>query len=123
MVPNVCDMTLYSLIKGGGSGLSIVFMNVCVHISLCQKIQNYKLINKIRICSIVVKWVFLSWQTYGQMDHYAEVIGADATEQDYLKIAAYFEKNESHFKAGVFYFKASQYAKACILQCLMLCFF
>ena len=48
------------------------------------------------------------------MDHYAEVIGAEATEEDYLKMAAYFEKNENHYKAGVFYFKASQFAKVII---------
>ena len=51
-------------------------------------------------------------QSYGQMDHYAEVIGDDASLEDYLRVATYFEKNEKHFKAGVFYFKASQFAKA-----------
>ena len=74
---------------------------------VCMYVINAHIYCEAELC-------FVCWQTYGQMDHYAEVISADghATEQDYLKIAAYFEKKESHFKAGVFYFKASQYAKA-----------
>ncbi|KAL5510224.1 hypothetical protein EMCRGX_G005734 [Ephydatia muelleri] len=79
-----------------------------------QKLGDYVTALQFLILSKCNDEAYSIAETNGQMDHYAEVISADghATEQDYLKIAAYFEKKESHFKAGVFYFKASQYAKA-----------
>ncbi len=45
------------------------------------------------------------------MDQYAEVIGSDASVDDYLRMASHFRKNNEHFKAGEFFFKADVYDK------------
>lgn len=45
------------------------------------------------------------------MDEYAEVIGDNGATEDYLKIAFYYEKSDSHFKTGVFYLKGKEYSK------------
>ena len=43
---------------------------------------------------------------------YAEVVGEDASREDYLRIAAHFQKKVDHLKAGQFFHKAGEYAKA-----------
>ena len=45
------------------------------------------------------------------MDQYAEVIGEEASVEDYLRMAAHFKKNNEHLKAGQFFFKAKEYDK------------
>ena len=49
------------------------------------------------------------------MDEYAEVIGDNGATEDYLKIAFYYEKSDSHFKTGVFYLKGKEYSKVSLL--------
>ena len=56
------------------------------------------------------------FQSHGQMDQYAGVIGDGGTAEDYLKLANYYEKHNEHFKAGVFFMKAEQYTK--VVYCL-----
>ena len=48
------------------------------------------------------------------MDEYAEVIGDNGSIEDYLKIASYYHKSNSHFKTGVFYLKGQEYSKVSI---------
>ncbi len=45
------------------------------------------------------------------MDQYAEVIGNDASVDDYLRMASHFRENNEHFKAGEFFFKAEMFNK------------
>ena len=52
-------------------------------------------------------------QTYNHMEQYAEVVGDDASQEDYLRIAIYFQNNGDHFRAGRFFNKASDYVKVC----------
>ena len=47
------------------------------------------------------------------MEQYAEVIGSDATREDYLRVASHFHKTGEHFKAGQFFLRAKDYAKVC----------
>ena len=47
------------------------------------------------------------------MEQYAEVVGSDASQKDYLQIAIYFQNNVDHFKAGQFFNKAGDYVKVC----------
>ena len=55
--------------------------------------------------------VFDSQQSHNYMEQYAEVIGEDASVEDYLRIATHFKKNNEHFKAGQFFFRAGEYEK------------
>lgn len=53
-------------------------------------------------------------QTHGQMETYAEIIGSDATPDDYQSIALHFENEKSeksHFLAGKFFLLAGQYER------------
>lgn len=45
------------------------------------------------------------------MDQYAEVIGNDASIDDYLRMASYFKNRNEFYKAGEFFFKAEVYDK------------
>ena len=47
------------------------------------------------------------------MEQYAEVIGSDATEEDYLRIASHFQRTGENFKAGQFFLRAKDYVKVC----------
>lgn len=50
------------------------------------------------------------------MEQYAAVIGTDAAREDYLQIAAYFQKTVDHFRAGEFFHRAGEYAKVGCFQ-------
>ena len=45
------------------------------------------------------------------MEQYAEIIGDDASSDDYSKIATHFENIGDHFKAGTFFLLAKKYEK------------
>ena len=45
------------------------------------------------------------------MDDYAEVIGDEATNDDYIRIALHFERSRCHFKAGKFFYQARHYSE------------
>ncbi|XP_047221085.1 WD repeat-containing protein 19 [Girardinichthys multiradiatus] len=51
-------------------------------------------------------------QQHGQMEVYADIIGAEATQEDYQSIALYFEGEKKHLLAGKFFHKCGQYSKA-----------
>ncbi|XP_013417652.1 WD repeat-containing protein 19 [Lingula anatina] len=51
-------------------------------------------------------------QQHDQMEVYAEIIGSDATAEDYQSIALYFENEKNHFLAGKFFFLCAQYGRA-----------
>ncbi|XP_056442831.1 WD repeat-containing protein 19 [Gadus chalcogrammus] len=58
-------------------------------------------------------------QQHGQMDVYADIIGPDATQEDYHSIALYFEGLKKHLEAGRFFLKCGQHSRALkhFLQC------
>ena len=45
------------------------------------------------------------------MDEYAEILGDEATIEDYAKIALHFECSRNHFKAGKFFYQARHYSE------------
>lgn len=47
------------------------------------------------------------------MEQYAEVIGEDASVEDYARIANHFRKCNEHFKAGQFFYRGGNYEKVC----------
>ncbi|XP_061736502.1 WD repeat-containing protein 19 [Nerophis ophidion] len=51
-------------------------------------------------------------QQHRQMEVYADIIGSDATLQDYQSIALYFEAEKNHLQAGKFFQKCGQYSRA-----------
>uniref|UniRef100_S4RCS6 WD repeat-containing protein 19 n=1 Tax=Petromyzon marinus TaxID=7757 RepID=S4RCS6_PETMA len=58
-------------------------------------------------------------QQHQQMEVYADIIGADATPEDYQSIAMHFENEKKHFLAGKFFLLCQQYSKA--LKHFLLC--
>ena len=55
---------------------------------------------------------FLLAQQHGQMEQYADIIGENATPEDYNSIALYFENQRQPFLAGKFFYLSENYAKA-----------
>lgn len=51
-------------------------------------------------------------QSTSKMDIYAEVIGDDASVDDYISIGTYYENNKNHLMAGKFFMLAGQSKKA-----------
>ncbi|XP_022236593.1 WD repeat-containing protein 19-like, partial [Limulus polyphemus] len=51
-------------------------------------------------------------QSSGKMDIYADVVGEDASQEDYLSIATYYDHEKNHLMAGKFFHLAGQYRKA-----------
>ncbi|XP_064190994.1 WD repeat-containing protein 19 [Anguilla rostrata] len=51
-------------------------------------------------------------QQHSQMEVYADIIGSDATMEDYQSIALYFEGEKKHLQAGKFFQKCGQYSRA-----------
>ncbi|XP_025088691.1 WD repeat-containing protein 19-like isoform X2 [Pomacea canaliculata] len=51
-------------------------------------------------------------QAHGQMEIYADIIGSDATSEDYQSIAMHFENDKNHFLAGKFFLLSGQYSRA-----------
>ncbi|XP_068176892.1 WD repeat-containing protein 19 isoform X2 [Antennarius striatus] len=51
-------------------------------------------------------------QQHGQMEVYADIIGPEATQEDYQSIALYFAAEKKHMQAGKFFQKCGQYSRA-----------
>ncbi|XP_072526408.1 WD repeat-containing protein 19 [Salminus brasiliensis] len=51
-------------------------------------------------------------QQHGQMEVYADIIGSEATTEDFQSIALYFEGEKKHLQAGKFFHKCGQYSRA-----------
>ncbi|XP_019956067.1 WD repeat-containing protein 19 isoform X1 [Paralichthys olivaceus] len=51
-------------------------------------------------------------QQHGKMEVYADIIGSEATQEDYQSIALYFEAEKKHLQAGKFFQKCGQYSRA-----------
>ncbi|CAF94207.1 unnamed protein product, partial [Tetraodon nigroviridis] len=50
-------------------------------------------------------------QQHGQMEVYADIIGPEATQEDYQSIALYFAGERKHLQAGRFFQKCGQYTR------------
>lgn len=56
-------------------------------------------------------------RAHGKMELYADILGDDASVEDYTSLALHFDNEKNPFLAGKFYYKAGQYGKvscACI---------
>ncbi|KAL5011631.1 hypothetical protein ScPMuIL_010182 [Solemya velum] len=51
-------------------------------------------------------------QAHSQMEIYADIIGSDATPEDYQSIALHFENEKNHFLSGKFFLLSGQYSRA-----------
>ncbi|XP_028973960.2 WD repeat-containing protein 19 [Esox lucius] len=51
-------------------------------------------------------------QQHRQMDIYADIIGLEATKEDFQSIALYFEGEKKHLQAGRFFQKSGQFSRA-----------
>ena len=64
------------------------------------------------ILSKCVDEAFQLAKQHAKMDLFADIIGDDASTEDYHSIAVYFETERNSLQAGKFFFKAGQYSKA-----------
>ena len=73
-----------------------------------QKLNDYGSAIKFLVMSKCNDEAFQMAQSHGQMELYADIIGADATHDDYQSIALHFENNKRHFLAGKFFLLCKQ---------------
>ena len=83
-----------------------------------MKIKDYTSAIKFIVVSKCNQEAFEMAKAHNQMELYADIIGSDATPEDYLNIADYFEEAGNHFLAGKFYLKAQHYDKVYNLYCM-----
>ncbi|KAK2164923.1 hypothetical protein LSH36_57g01034 [Paralvinella palmiformis] len=77
-----------------------------------QKLNDYASAIQFLVMSRCNDEAFQLAQTHGHMQTYAEIIGPDATPDDYQSIALYFENEKNHFLAGKFFLQCNQYGRA-----------
>ena len=64
------------------------------------------------VISKCVDEAFQLAQQHAKMDLFADIVGADATPEDYHSIAVYFETERNQLQAGRFYHRAGEHSKA-----------
>ncbi|KAK6172308.1 hypothetical protein SNE40_015995 [Patella caerulea] len=77
-----------------------------------QKLNDYGSAIQFLVMSKCNDEAFQLAQTHNQMEVYADIIGPDATPEDYQSIAVYFENEKNNFLAGKFFLLSGQYTKA-----------
>ena len=69
-----------------------------------QKIGDFASAIQFLVLSRCNEDAFLLAQEHNQMEQYAEIIGDQATPEDYGSIALYFENKNQHFLSGKFFY-------------------
>ncbi|XP_059172519.1 WD repeat-containing protein 19-like [Physella acuta] len=77
-----------------------------------QRLNDYGSAIQFLVMSHCNDEAFQLAQQHRQMEIYADIIGADATVEDYHSIAVFFEAEKNHFMAGKFFLLSGQYTKA-----------
>lgn len=77
-----------------------------------QNLNDYASAIKFLVMSKCNDEAFQMAQSHGQMELYADIIGSDATTDDYQSIALHFENNKQHFLAGKFFLLCKQHTRA-----------
>ncbi len=73
-----------------------------------QKIGDFASAIQFLVLSHCNDDAFLLAQEHNQMEQYAEIIGENATAEDYNSIALHFENKNQHFLAGKFFYLAGK---------------
>ena len=50
-------------------------------------------------------------RTHGKMELYADILGSDATPEDYKSVALHFDNEKNYYLAGKFYYLSSSHSK------------
>ncbi|KAL8576385.1 hypothetical protein ACOMHN_048952 [Nucella lapillus] len=84
-----------------------------------QKLNDYASAIQFLVLSRCNDEAFQLAQSHGQMEAYADIVGSDATAEDYQSIAVHFENEKRHMLAGKFFLLSGQYARAMkhLLRC------
>lgn len=77
-----------------------------------QKLNDYSSAIQFLVMSKCNDEAFQLAQAHNQMETYADIIGADATPEDYQSIALHFENEKNHFLSGKFFLLSGQYKRA-----------
>ncbi|CAG0902490.1 unnamed protein product, partial [Darwinula stevensoni] len=77
-----------------------------------QKLNDYSSAIQFLVMSQCNEEAFRLAQKYGKMDMYAEIIGSEASPEDYKSIGLHFENERNPFLAGRFFHLAGQHERA-----------
>jgi len=76
------------------------------------KLSDFSSAIQFLVISRCVDEAFQLAQQHAKMDLFADIVGDDATPEDYHSIAVYFETERNHLQAGRFYYRAGEHSKA-----------
>ena len=76
-----------------------------------QRLNDYSSAIQFLVLSKCTDEAFQLARTHGKMELYAEILGADATPEDYKSVALHFDNERNHFLSGKFYYLAGNYPK------------
>lgn len=76
------------------------------------KLGDYNSAIQFLVISKCVDEAFQLAQQHGKMNLFAEIIGDEATPEDYNSMALHFESEKNGLQAGRFYYKAGHYSKS-----------
>ncbi|XP_072170705.1 WD repeat-containing protein 19-like [Diadema setosum] len=77
-----------------------------------QKLNDFASAIQFLVMSQCNNEAFQLAQQHNQMEVYADIIGQDASPEDYQSIALFFENEKNHFLAGKFFLLCEQYSRA-----------
>ena len=77
-----------------------------------QKLNDFSSAIQFLVMSQCNEEAFRLAQKYGKMDMYAEIIGSEASPEDYKSIGLHFENERNPFLAGRFFHLAGQHERA-----------
>lgn len=76
-----------------------------------QKLNDYSSAIQFLVLSKCTDEAFQLARTHGKMELYAEILGSDATADDYKSLALHFDNERNHYLSGRFYYLAGVYPK------------
>lgn len=88
-----------------------MFILITISFRFFQKLSDYNSAIQFLVLSKCMDEAFQLARTHGKMELYAEILGSDATPEDYKSVALHFENERNHFLAGKFYYLAGVYPK------------
>ncbi|XP_046339799.1 WD repeat-containing protein 19-like isoform X2 [Haliotis rufescens] len=77
-----------------------------------QRLNDYASAIQFLVMSKCNDEAFQLAQSHNQMEIYADIIGSDATPEDYQSIAVHFENEKNHYLSGKFFLLSGQYSRA-----------
>ena len=86
-------------------------LTCCFFCRFFQRLNDYESAIQFLVLSKCTDEAFQLARAHGKMELYADILGDDATTEDYSSLAVHFDNEKNNFLAGKFYYKAGNHTK------------